>query len=208
MKKVSTVIVFILSFSLLLGGELIAGGRGKNNSSTPVLSAHEEADLLQLREEEKLARDVYLYLYEMWGQWIFENIAGSEQQHMDAVKNLLDKYGLDDPVGLDEQGVFTNSEIQSLYDILIEAGSASKMDALRVGATIEDPDIYDIREMLLNTNKEDLTRVYLNLLKGSRNHLRTFVGLLEMFGESYVAQHLTQEAVEEIVNSPRETGRY
>ena len=36
-------------------------------------------------------------LYKMWGLTIFSNIASSEQKHMDAIKTLLDRYGLDDP---------------------------------------------------------------------------------------------------------------
>jgi len=53
--------------------------------------------LTYIREEEKLARDVYLYLYDMWGSSIFDNISVSEQAHMDAIKTLIDRYGLDDP---------------------------------------------------------------------------------------------------------------
>ncbi|MGI9258025.1 MAG: DUF2202 domain-containing protein, partial [Gammaproteobacteria bacterium] len=44
-----------------------------------VLSVAEEAGILFMREEEKLARDVYLALGEQWGMNVFDNISSSEQ---------------------------------------------------------------------------------------------------------------------------------
>jgi len=211
MKQNLAVIFLILSVSLLLVQPTFAKGNGKwkNTNTTPALTNQEELDLLQLREEEKLARDVYLYLYDKWGQWIFANIAESEQRHMDSVLNLLVKHNLQDPVKQNDPGFFQDPWLQTLYSDLIAAGSVSEVEALRVGATIEDMDIYDIYEMLNHTEKNDLINVYENLAKGSRNHLRAFVGQLEMFGESYKAQgYLTQEEIDAIVDSPRETGRY
>ena len=211
MKQNLAVIFLILSVSLLLVQPTFAKGNGKwkNTNTTPALTNQEELDLLQLREEEKLARDVYLYLYDKWGQWIFANIAESEQRHMGSVLNLLVSHNIPDPVGKDIPGVFQDKLMQNLYDDLITEGSVSKVDALRVGAKIEDMDIFDIYEMLTHTEKNDLINVYENLAKGSRNHLRAFVGQLEMFGESYKAQgYLTQEEIDAIVDSPRETGRY
>ena len=182
----------------------------KSQSVTPaILSEEEMGDLVHLREEEKLARDVYLYLYDVWGQWIFENIAASEQQHMDAVKNLLHRYGIDDPAANNAEGVFSDGDLQELYNFLIESGASeasTQLDALWVGATIEDMDIYDIQHMLINTDKSDLISVYENLMKGSRNHLRSFGGLLETLGESYDAQYLDQDVVDTIIGSPKETG--
>ncbi len=86
------------SAQILSVQEDISGKKGQSGT-TAILSQEEIDDLVYLREEEKLARDVYLHLYNTWGQWIFENIAASEQQHMDAVKTLLDRYGIHDPVG-------------------------------------------------------------------------------------------------------------
>lgn len=200
----------VLVFSFLVSSDVFAGNKGKEKINIPPeISQQVENDLIQLREEEKLARDVYLYLYTQWNQWIFSNIAQSEQQHMDAVKGLLDKYGIVDPVDVDIQGQFEDQELQGLYDDLITAGSELKEDALHVGATIEDLDIDDIYEMMLNaTDLDDVYSVYENLSKGSRNHLRSFVGQLVLFDEPYVyeAQYLSQEEVDEIIASPMETG--
>ena len=126
---------------------------------------------------------------------------------MDAVKGLLDRYDIDDPVDPDIQGHFEDQILQDLYDDLIAAGSVSREDALHVGATIEDLDIFDIYEMIDHaTSIEDVTSVYENLSKGSRNHLRSFVGQLVLFDETYEAQYLEQDEVNEILNSPMETG--
>jgi hypothetical protein len=173
-----------------------------------VLSDTEVEGLLYMREEEKLARDVYLTLYDKWGLGVFQNISGSEQAHMDAVKSLLDRYGLEDPAAGNEIGVFTNLTLQALYDQLVEEGSQSLADALRVGAAIEEIDILDLEERIAQTDKGDIQQVYDNLMMGSSNHLRAFVSNPErQTGETYQPQYLDQTAYESIVNSPMGRGR-
>ncbi len=209
MKQIKLLTWIVLLGIIVIGGTALAGQNGNRTASgQQTLSAIEAKNLVFLREEEKLARDVYLYLFDVWGQWIFENIAASEQKHMDAVKNLLDKYNLDDPAAGNAAGVFTDPELQELYNDLISEGSESKLQALYVGATIEDMDIFDLQYFLEQTNKTDITRVFENLMKGSRNHLRAFVGQMELLGESYLAQYLTQGEIDAIVNSPREIGSF
>ena len=163
--------------------------------------------ILYMREEEKLARDVYLTLYQKWELPIFQNIAGSEATHMEAVKPLIDRYGLEDPAASKDIGVFTNLTLQELYDQLVAEGSKSLADALRVGAAIEEIDILDLEERIALTDKADIQLVYENLMKGSRNHLRAFTSTLEkQTGESYQPQYLDPVAYETIVSTPRETG--
>jgi hypothetical protein len=161
-----------------------------------------------MREEEKLARDVYLTLYEQWGMPIFENIARSEATHMEAIKSLLDRYGLPDPVEGKAVGEFADQMLQELYDQLVEQGRQSLSDALRVGAAIEEIDIIDLAQYIAQTDRADIQRVYENLTKGSRNHLRSFVGNLERrTGETYEPQYLDQAAYDAIVNARPEHGR-
>ena len=125
-------------------------------------------------EEEKVARDVYKYLYEIHGTRIFGNIARAEQKHMDALQVLLDRYELEAPLTLDEVGVFENDELHELYDTLIVKGETSLSDALGVGVAIEEVDIADLEDMLNEGVPEDFTLIYENLLKGSYNHLNAF----------------------------------
>lgn len=150
------------------------------------LSDAESSGILFMREEEKLARDVYLYLYELFPLRPFMNISKSEQAHMDAILYLIDTLGLVDPVGDNPPGVFQDEELQSLYDELIERGSESKEEALRVGALIEEVDIIDIqRELDENASHEEVIRVYTNLIRASGNHLRAFVGVLGVYDVEY-----------------------
>jgi hypothetical protein len=189
-------------------GSRFDGGMASLLLSLPAedISPDEEIGLIYMREEEKLARDVYLTLYDTWKLPIFSNIARSEQRHMDAIKVLLDKYGLQDPIADDTVGVFFNPELQTLYFQLVQAGLVSLVEALWIGATIEDLDILDLKKYLSTTDNSDIKVLYQNLMKGSRNHLRSFVSQLNINGASYTAQYLTQEEVDAIIVSPMERG--
>ena len=182
-----------------------------SNALNPIpadeLSPVEIEGILFMREEEKLARDVYLTLYDRWGLLIFQNIANSEATHMEAVKTLIDRYNLKDPAAGQDVGVFTNPTLQGLYDQLVEEGNRSLSSALRVGAAIEEIDILDLEERIAQTERSDIQMVYENLMKGSRNHLRSFVSNLERrTGEVYQPQYLTQAAYDAIVTAPLERG--
>ncbi len=172
------------------------------------LSAAEKEDLLKMRQEEKLARDVYLNLYLKWRIPIFRNISRSEQQHMRALKVLIDKYNLKDPVEEvgDEVGVFKDKEFESLYKKLTKQGERSLVDALKVGATIEDLDIKDLEDALKVTDNRDIRMAYQNLMKGSRNHMRAFVKLLRRYGADYQPKYISKSEFEKIINSPHEIG--
>ena len=137
-----------------------------------------EADSLRfMREEEKLARDVYSALYDVYGDAPFTNIARSEQRHMDSVLTLIELYGIPDPA-LAEPGQFTNPELQGLYDFLIAQGMQSRAAAFQVGILVEETDIADLDEALEATNKADLVRLFTNLRRGSVNHLAAFSSAL------------------------------
>ena len=157
------------------------------------------ADLKSLREEEKLARDVYLTLHEKWGLPIFENIASSEQRHTDAVKDQLARFGLADPVEDDTVGAFTAEAFQDLFTDLVASGQPSEVAALMVGATIEDLDIHDIQVMRPHTDDAEVLAMYDSLECGSRNHMRSFMSQLEQKGGSYDAQFLSADAIAEIL---------
>jgi len=171
------------------------------------LDYEEEQSLVFMREEEKLARDVYLTFHEQWEKPVFANIAESEQTHTDTIEEMLEKYGVPDPVVDDTIGVFVNSFLLEKYYELVAKGQVSELDALMVGAFIEELDIIDLQEAIDSTDQEDLEQVYSNLMRGSRNHLRAFVELIEdATGEDYSAQLLDQDAVDAIADSPFETG--
>jgi len=181
----------------------------KINNSTTELTEDEIASLIFMREEEKLAKDVYLGLYDLWGLPIFQNIANSEQTHTDAVKRLLDRFGIEDPADNSPIGIFANEDLQKMYDDLMVAGSRSLGDALKVGGAIEEIDILDLQEALDETENPDIQRVYQNLLRGSENHLRAFTStLLQQTGETYLPQYMDVNAYDEILaRAPARGGR-
>lgn len=172
------------------------------------LNAGEQKSLLYMREEEKLAHDVYVTLYGKWDINIFTNISSSEQTHTNAVLALLNKYSLADPVGNNAVGVFTDTTLQKLYTQLVAQGSISLLEGFKIGATIEDLDIYDLKKAMVNVDNQDITFVYNNLAKGSRNHLRSFYSQITGSGGTYSAQFISQSELEAIVNSAKETGSW
>ncbi len=163
------------------------------------LSAAESAGLVFMREEEKLARDVYAALYTQWGLATFQNISQSEQAHMDALLVLLNRYSIADPASA-QAGVFTNPTLQALYTDLVARGSQSLAEALKVGGAIEEIDIRDLDQRLAQTDQADIQQVYGSLRAGSENHLRAFTQALTMqAGETYQPQVLSADAYQTIL---------
>ena len=195
------IIFFFVSISFYAVIDAKEFYRANNNGLTEI----EIEGILFMREEEKLARDVYLAFHEMYSSIpIFFNIANSEQKHMDAIKTLIDIYDLVDPILGKDFGEFENQDLQELYFELKAKGAKSLIQALEVGAEIEEIDIIDLKEYIGQTNKEEIIRIYKNLLKGSENHLRAFVKDLRSRGVQYVPKHLSQEDFDDIINkNPR-----
>ncbi len=143
-----------------------------------------------MREEEKLAHDVYVTLYQQWDLPVFDNISRAESQHMSMVLQALDARGLADPAAGKGLGEFMNADLQALYDELVAQGSESVVAALTAGATIEDLDISDLQASLKTVTDEDVRWVFETLLRGSENHMRAFVRNLDRYGETYEPQFI------------------
>jgi hypothetical protein len=175
-----------------------------------LLTEAETDHVLYMRQEEKLARDVYITLDERWLSAVFENIAVSEQRHMDAIGRIITAQELADPITDDALGVYAETAegeedvFGELYISLTETGMISYAEALKVGAYIEELDILDLLAALEDVENEYAVRVFQNLLRGSRNHLRAFVNALEGEGETYTPQLMTQEQYDAIVSGPVE----
>lgn len=162
---------------------------------------HEEIDdLLFLREEEKLARDVYLYSYNKYNVQIFKNISNSEIQHMNNVLQLLNKYNLQDSAS-PNIGEFHNVTLQSVYNELIIQSDISLLEALKVGDKIEDLDIRDIGLNEARTSKLDILSLYSTLKCGSRNHLRNFNNQVLQNNGFYIPEFISQEEFNDIIST-------
>ncbi|MDH3648639.1 MAG: DUF2202 domain-containing protein [Saprospiraceae bacterium] len=172
------------------------------------LSDEEMAGLLFIHEEEKLAHDVYTVLYQRWDNQVFYNIARSEQTHTNAVRVLIERYDLIDPANPDNPGVFRDTSLQRLYDMLVVSGFESEIEALQVGAAIEEIDILDLEWQLENVaDNPDIVLVYQNLQRGSRNHLRAFVRNLTRRGIDYEPRYMTRILYDQTVGDQMERGR-
>lgn len=187
--KYNIIIVLLIFISSLLTAQQL-GNKSKLNKNAAGnclqtidsikydLSTQEKDGLIYMRLEEKLARDVYLTLGKTYTQRMFINIPESEQRHMNAVKTLLDKYAIPDPVEKDEIGVFNNKDFQKLYNDLVAKGIVSFNEAMLVGKAIEELDIKDLNERLEQTDNPDIKIIYENLKQASENHLRAFTNHL------------------------------
>lgn len=169
------------------------------------LSVEEIASLKFMREEEKLAHDVYVALYSLWGANVFYQISLSETTHTEAILKLLTKYAIDDPAASTAPGEFVDPALQTLYNTLMAMGQVNLIEGLKVGALIEETDIHDINEKMAITDEADILNVYTSLLCGSRNHLRAFNENLLKQGVTYVPQVISQAEWDAIANSPAET---
>ena len=184
-KAIGFMVVFI-AFVMAVPVSAQGPAAGKKGQSPGALTDLEIHHITYMRQEEKLARDVYLTLYDVWEAPIFANISESEQRHMVALEGLIIKYGLVDPVEDDTAGEFTNSIFTDLYIELVERGALSYCDALQVGIDIEVLDIHDIEYALYDADvvveAKHVIRVFENLLAGSDNHLIAFTSQYEAAG--------------------------
>jgi hypothetical protein len=129
---------------------------------------------------------------------------------MNAMLKLLNKYRLEDPAAGALPGEFDNLVLAALYDNLVSdstandpvlteptsGGKVSPLDALYVGAWIEERDMIDILHAIENTSRADIVGLYTNPLCGSRSHLRAFV---RRIGEdSYEPQLLYSEGAGDV----------
>jgi hypothetical protein len=201
MKRQTAPITLILAMSLfaLL---LVSCTKDTETTTTTPLTDSDKNALLFMLEEEKLARDTYTYLWEVWQINPFTNIKSSEQSHMDAIAQVLTSYGIQYTIL--PAGQFADSLLLNFYNQFVTSGSISSSNAFQIGATIEDLDISDLEEYTAQSTNETVINVFNSLECGSRNHLRSFVSAIVSAGGSYAPQFMSQDYYNEIVSSNNE----
>ncbi len=172
------------------------------------ISENEKAGILLMREEEKMARDIYQSLNEKWDQVPFSHISESEIYHMSKMKLLIDKFQLTDPVtkNEDKRGAFENASLKKLYDELLSSGNTSMEAAFRAGARVEEVDIRDLKTELAKSGNADIKSTYVYLIQASEHHLNAFVQNLKRMGITYTPVVLTNLEFDVIVNSRHGNG--
>jgi hypothetical protein len=191
LKRINYLVMVVLTIALVL----------LPSCSSNKLSESETKGIKHIYEVEKVARDVYKYFYDKFATPVQNVISGSEQNHMDIMKELIDKYNLGDPAKGLGYGEFSNTELRQLYADLLGRGSTSEIDALSTSAAIEEFDILEIRKNVTNTNGDDLASAYQQLMTGSENHLRIFTAKLKEKAVEYKPQYLTQQEYNQIVGT-------
>jgi hypothetical protein len=156
--------------------------------------------LMEMREEEKLARQVYIFFYERYQYRVFNNISKSENAHTSAVLNVIAGFGLTDPTPLADTE-FYNPLFTELYAQLTEKGSESLVEALKVGAFIEEFDINDLQNLIETTENPTVKRVYGNLLRASKFHLKAFTNSLKLLNVTYTPTVISVEEYNEILGN-------
>jgi hypothetical protein len=190
-----------------IGASSVVAGNLEAVLPKTVVSGETELNiLLNMKEEEKLARDVYTALNLKWNNQVLSNISVAENTHMNAIIFLLQNYGTDYTKVL-ETGKFTNPTFQTLYEKLIAKGSVSLAEAWKVGALIEEMDITDLAGSIDQVTDESIIIVFENLEKGSRNHLRAFTSQLTLLGLTYNPVYLSTDEYNLIISSPTEAGK-
>lgn len=179
-------------------------GSGPSGASAITPTAEMVDDLLWMREEEKLARDVYATFWMAYGTPVFRNIARSEHTHMARLDDALDARNLPDPV-IPGIGNFSDPVLDGLFTDLTTQG-ATLVDAVTVGAFIEELDILDLQHAIDRSIDPQLDGLYEALMCGNRNHLRAFVPQVEgLTGVDYASQVLPQAEVDAILAGPHES---
>ncbi len=202
MKSQTALITLIMVMSLFI---LLLVSCKKDTEIAPTTTPLADSDknaLLFMLEEEKLARDTYIFLWEKWSITPFTNIKSSEQSHIDALAQVLTSYGIQYTIL--PAGQFADSVLLNYYNQFVINGSISSANALQIGATIEDLDISALDKYTAQSTNATVINVYNSLKCGSRNHLRSFVSAIVSAGGSYAPQFISQDYYNVIISSSNE----
>jgi len=175
---------------------------------SPSLTQPLKDSLAYMGNEERLAYDVYLNLYEYHQQnsgieikQLYNIATNAERKHIAIVQSLVQRYNLNasDLTDINEtvvsdnnmsattmpRGVYDIQAIQNLYDSLYTLGQNSQEDALKVGCMVEVTDINDLDKYITQaqeSNATDIEAAFNTLRDGSYNHYWAFDKALKNIG--------------------------
>jgi hypothetical protein len=150
------------------GGCPFAGGAAQGT-----LTESQKQTLAQQAEKEKLSHDVYVAYFESTGDYRFERVAASEEQHLQALRMLMNRYDVTDPTeGLDE-GEFRSDSVDEAYDAYLGEGDGLAA-ALKAAQEIEEEDIAGLDKAAKALEAPDAEQVYEHLTVASQHHLEVF----------------------------------
>lgn len=189
-KSVNAVIFILLTISLY-PAFLIA---------QPVITENDKNSLVYFREEEKLAADAFDYFYEMWTNKLFLTFKNSETKHECRFRELLDYYGIEDPVKEYGRGEFGSDSLEYYYVSIISFGSKSLLHSFLAGAEIEEKTVYELGNAIKVIDNENLTEVYKTHKISSEGYLRVFAAKLKDNSIIYKPKFMTEDSYNKIIN--------
>lgn len=152
-------------------------GLESGGTATGTMTEAQKAELAFMAEEELVAHDLYTAFAGLYDTPVFSRVANSESKHLEAVRNLMERYGVTDPTVDHVAGVFSDESLQKLYDELLAQGQANQDGALEAGRTVEKTDIEGLTAAVEGaTTAPDARAVYTRLLEASKHHLTAFGG--------------------------------
>lgn len=140
-------------------------------------SAQLATELNYLRQEEKLAHDLYVLADSLYGAQQFGNIAQAEVHHGQAINSLLAGYSMADPNAGQAEGVFTDPQIQKTYNELAARIRQSQDEAAQVGILAEKTDIADLKKTIDSSPPAAVKSTLSHLVTASERHLQAFTRL-------------------------------
>ena len=173
--------------------------------STADLTADEIEFIYAVREDEKVARDLYFSFFGTFGLKPFENIGKAEDNHIKATEKLFDYYEIDYPA-LSENGKFENAIRQKLFDSLLLKGTP-ELEAFKVMAMLEESNIVEYGEVLKTIANPNIKIVIENLARASANHFKAAIRQITALGGTYTPAIMTQEQYEAVIATGFEQGK-
>lgn len=157
------------------GADIGSAPTGK--TATGTMTDQQKAELAYMAEEELVAHDLYTAFAALYENPVFSRVAASESEHLEAVRNLMELYGVSDPTIDHVAGTFSNEKLQDLYNRLLAQGLTGEAGALESGRTVEKTDIEGLTAAVKNAaDAPDAKTVFTRLLQASQHHLSAFDG--------------------------------
>ncbi len=157
----------------------------ENKTSTPKattsLTKAEQANLMEIMNHEKLARDVCKTIYKQWKTCTFHDVLYVKQMDMDRIKDFLVTHKVLCPLK-NETGKFPTPNLNQLYLKLTQRANKSLADAIGVCLCIEKTNAKLINRCLCEKCAPETKILLRNLLKDSQSHIKKFSDCLKRIG--------------------------
>lgn len=168
----------------------------------------DEKLLQKMYEEEKMSYDLYTEFFNRWGLNVFDQVRESEAIHMLRIEELMETKDMPQGTGISggDKGFYENKDVQALYDEYTVLGNISDITALETAALMEENDIANLRAHIKMQTDDRALKVFAQMERASRNHLRAFVKSLKISGIEYQPAVLSQSEYDNIINNVKERG--